>query len=77
MRKKLDIDHIISLVDPEPRNNVFSPWYRFSFSPQMSDSMALNELCNYFLGEDWKPNHKLPCPEQLPIDIVMSIEAQY
>lgn len=46
------------------------------FSPPMDAQTALNELCRYFLGEDWYSVNPVN-QEQINTEIVYEIEMKY
>lgn len=67
MRNKVDYDHIMSLTNRKDYGLC---------SPPMKAQVAVNELCRYFLGEDWystMPQNS----EQVNTEIVYAIESQY
>lgn len=47
------------------------------FAPPMDAQVALNELCRYFLGEDWYDTSGATNVEQINTEIVAAIEKQY
>lgn len=46
------------------------------FPPPMEAQVALNELCEFFLGEDWYSVNPI-CQEQINTEIVYKIECRY
>lgn len=46
------------------------------FPPAMDAQVALNELCRYFLGEDWLSVNPVS-QEQINTEIVFEIESKY
>ena len=46
------------------------------FSPPMIAQFAFDELCRYFLGEDWYSVNPL-CAEQINTEIVYEIECKF
>lgn len=66
-RNKVDKEHILSLTDGKDYGLC---------SPPMKAQVAVNELCRYFLGEDWytvMPENA----EQVNAKIVYEIERRY
>lgn len=61
-------EHILSLCEPIDCG---------IFSPPMKAQVALNELCRYFLGEDWYDASGVTSPEQVNTMIVYEIEKHY
>lgn len=48
----------------------------FPFSPPMDAQTAVNELCRFFLGEDWYTTNPIS-QEQINTEIVYEIECKY
>lgn len=48
----------------------------FPFSPPMDAQTAVNELCRFFLGEDWYTVNPIS-QEQINTEIVYEIECKY
>lgn len=46
------------------------------FAPPMNAQVAINELCRYFLGDDWYSINPL-CNEQINTEIVYEIECKF
>ena len=46
------------------------------FSPCMEAHVALNELCNFFLGDEWYANGGMS-PQQVNTEIVYDIERKF
>lgn len=46
------------------------------FAPPMKAQVAVDELCRYFLGEDWYSVNPL-CAEQINTEIVYEIECKF
>ena len=46
------------------------------FSPPMKAQVAVDEVCRYFLGEDWYSVNPL-CAEQINTEIVYEIECKF
>lgn len=67
MRNKLNVSHILSLTNGKDYGMC---------NPPMEAQVALNELCRYFLGEDYYD--VLPeSQKQVNTDIVFQIEEKY
>lgn len=66
MRKKFDREHILSICDKE-EGTVLS----------LKSQVAVNELCDYFLGDDWYDDSGVLDPEQVNLRIVCEIEKRY
>ena len=67
MRNRVDKEHILSLTNEKDYGLC---------SPPMKAQVAVNELCRYFLGEDWytvMPENV----EQVNTEIVYEIESCY
>ena len=69
MRKKIDYKHLIEDVAHFHRET--------GYSPTLTAQEALNELCHYFLGDDWYEPTGQMHPEVVNYSIVESIESQY
>lgn len=68
MRNKFDKEHILSLCEPGDYGIL---------APPMKAQTAVNELCRYFLGEDWYDSSGATSPEQVNTTIVAEIEMKY
>lgn len=68
MRNKFDKEHILSLCEPGDYGIL---------APPMKAQTAVNELCRYFLGEDWYDSSGATHPEQVNTAIVAEIEMKY
>lgn len=68
MRNKFDKEHILSLCEPGDYGIL---------APPMKAQTAVNELCRYFLGEDWYDYSGATHPEQVNTAIVAEIEMRY
>ena len=68
MRNKFDKEHILSLCEPGNYGIL---------APPMKAQTAVNELCRYFLGEDWYDSSGATSPEQVNTAIVAEIEMKY
>lgn len=68
MRNKLDREHILSICE--------SGDYGI-FAPPMKAQVAVDELCRYFLGDDWYDTSGATHPEQINTEIVYEIERRY
>ena len=73
MRKKLDYKHLIEDVCGFTceNDNYAKPL------PSMTAQEALNELCNYFLGDDWYELTGQTHPEIVNFAIVEAIERNF
>lgn len=73
MRKKLDYKHLINDVCgyAVENDNYVKPL------PFMTAQEALNELCNYFLGDDWYEPTGQTHPEIVNFAIVETIERNF
>lgn len=67
MKNKFNLDHILSLTDGKDYGLC---------SPPMKAQVAVDELCRYFLGEDWYVSISMS-PEQVNTNIVAEIEKKY
>lgn len=47
------------------------------FNPCMTDRAVVEELCSYFLGDDWYDSSGCTSPEQINTEIVCQIEMKY
>lgn len=73
MRKKIDYKHLIEEVcDFTCENDNYNKPL-----PSLKAQEALNELCNYFLGEDWYEPTGQVHPEIVNFAIVEEIEKRY
>ena len=68
MRNKFDKDHILSICEPGDYG---------IFAPPMKSQVAVDELCRYFLGDDWYDTSGATHPEQINTEIVAEIERRY
>lgn len=68
MHKKFDRDRILSLCEPGDYG---------IFAPPMKAQVALDELCHYFLGDDWYSASGCTNTEQINTEIVTAIEKAY
>ena len=68
MRRKLDKKHLLSLCQPGEYG---------IFAPPMKAQDAVDELCRYFLGDDWYDASGATHVEQVNTAIVYNIERQY
>lgn len=73
MRKKLDYKHLIEDVCgfTAENDNYAKPL------PSLKAQEALNELCDYFLGDDWYEPTGQTHPEIVNFAIVEEIERRY
>lgn len=67
MRNKFDKNHVLSICEKGDYG---------IFPPPMDAQTALNELCRYFLGDDWYTADAIH-PEQVNTVIVAEIEKHY
>lgn len=67
-RKKFDRDYILSLCEKGDYG---------IFAPPMKAQSAVDELCRYFLGDDWYSSSGATHPEQVNAEIVAEIEKRY
>lgn len=67
-RKKFGRDHILSLCEKGDYG---------IFAPPMKAQSAVDELCRYFLGDDWYSSSGTTHPEQVNTEIVAEIEKRY
>lgn len=68
MRNKFDKAHILSICEPGDYG---------IFAPPMKAQVAVDELCRYFLGDDWYDTSGATHPEQINTEIVAEIERRY
>ena len=68
MRNKFDKEHILSICEPGDYG---------IFAPPMKAQVAVDELCRYFLGDDWYDTSGATHPEQINTEIVAEIERRY
>lgn len=68
MRKRFDRKHILDICKPIDCG---------IFNPPMNAQTAVNELCSYFLGDDWYDGSGATSPEQVNTAIVVAIEQRY
>lgn len=69
MRKKIDYKHLIDDVCHYQEDT--------GYLPTLTAQEALNELCHYFLGDDWYEPTGQMHPEVVNYRIVVEIERQY
>ncbi len=67
-RNKFNRDHILSLCEKGDYG---------IFAPPMKAQTAVDELCRYFLGDDWYSSSGATHPEQVNTEIVAEIEKRY
>lgn len=67
-RKRFDREHILSLCEKGDYG---------IFAPPMKVQSAVDELCRYFLGDDWYSSSGATHPEQVNTEIVAEIEKRY
>jgi hypothetical protein len=75
MRKKLDYKHLIEDVCGFTHNEDDITYSRPI--PSMTAQEALNELCDYFLGDDWYEPTGQTHPEIVNFAIVEAIERNF
>lgn len=68
MRKRFDKNHILNICEPIDCGIL---------NPPMKAQTAVNELCSYFLGDDWYDASGATNPEQVNTAIVTAIEQRY
>lgn len=68
MRNRFDSDHILSIC-----KNIDTG----IFLPPMDAQTAVDELCRYFLGDDWYDTSGTTNSEQINTIIVCEIENNY
>lgn len=66
-RHKIIADHILSIAEPGDFGIC---------SPPMDAQIALNELCRYFLGDDWYSTMS-QSSKQINTEIIYAIECNY
>lgn len=66
MRNRFDEVHILSICKPGDY-----------ITPPMKAQIAVDELCRYFLGEDWYDASGVTDTEQINTNIVAEIEQKY
>jgi hypothetical protein len=66
LRNAYDAKHILSLCDE--KDSIF---------PVMNAQTAVNELCRYFLGDDWYDASGAVSAGQVNTNIVATIEEKY
>lgn len=71
MRNKVDTAHILGLCKPNDHDD------HGIFNPPMKAQTAVNELCRYFLGEDWYDASGTTDTERVNTAIVYEIEKRY
>lgn len=67
-RKRFDREHILSLCEKGDFGIL---------APPMKAQTAVDELCHYFLGDDWYDMSGATHPEQVNTEIVAEIERRY
>ena len=72
MRKKVDYKHLLEDVCGITEIGVSE-----RVLPSLTAQKALNELCDYFLGEDWYEPTGQMHPEVVNFSIVEAIESRY
>lgn len=75
MRKKIDYKHLIEDVCGFTQSSDDTAF--FTPIPSMTAQQALNELCDYFLGENWYEPTGQMNPEVVNCAIVVEIESRY
>ena len=68
MRNKLNMNHILSICERGNEGYLI---------PFMKAQVAVDELCRYFLGDDWYDDSGATHPEQVNARIVCEIEKRY
>lgn len=68
MRNKLDMNHILSICETDNEGCII---------PFMKAQVAVDELCRYFLGDNWYDDSGATHPEQVNARIVCEIEKRY
>ena len=68
MRNKLNKKHLLDIREPGDYG---------IFAPPMKAQVAINELCRYFLGDDWYDSSGATDSEQVNTAIVYEIEMRY
>lgn len=68
MRNKLDKKHLLDICEHGDYGIL---------APPMTAQVAVNELCRYFLGDDWYDSSGAVHPEQVNTSIVYEIEMRY
>ena len=68
MRNKLNKKHLLDICEPGDYG---------IFAPPMKAQVAINELCRYFLGDDWYDSSGATDSEQVNTAIVNEIEMRY
>lgn len=63
--------------DPEHIKNICEPVDCGILNPPMKAQTAVDELCRYFLGDDWYDDSGATHPEQVNTAIVCEIERRY
>lgn len=66
-RNKFNEEHVLSLCE-DPNSNLI---------PSLPAQAAVNELCRYFLGEDWCDSTSAQTNGQVNFNIVCEIESMY
>ena len=68
MRNKLNKKHLLDICETGDYG---------IFAPPMKAQVAINELCRYFLGDDWYDSSGATDSEQVNTAIVYEIEMRY
>lgn len=68
MRNKLNMNHILNICERDDNGYLV---------PSMKAQIAVDELCRYFLGDDWYDDSGATHAEQINTNIVASIERLY
>lgn len=68
MRNKLDMNCILSICERD--NNGY-------LIPFMKAQDVVDELCKYFLGDNWYDDSSAKHPEQINTTIICTIEKRY
>lgn len=68
MSNKFDKQHILSICEPGDYGIL---------APPMKAQVAVDELCRYFLGDNWYDTSGATHPEQINTEIVAEIERRY
>ena len=68
MRNKLDMNHILSICERDNEGCII---------PFMKAQVAVDELCRYFLGDDWYDDSGVTNALQINTNIVATIETNY
>lgn len=74
MKSKFNEKHILSICESE-HYGIFKHYG--TFNPYMKAQVAVDELCRYFLGENWYDDSGATHVEQINTNIVAAIERNY